>query len=307
MSTADLTFNLSIDELKGTAGTSPFDIDLIQKGYPLFGFDKEMHLHLLAEYVPKLYPKNQIKKWLQSNPDKTFLQMIHPSDIAFTILLIKNGEAHWIDEYKNKDNTGPKVKGLFNSDTQKKRTFGEVMWSAEGMDYFNNCKKNWDRTYADVERWEKLQEDWCKHIKDTKSPLIHMALVAKKKTPSVGEQQDVLPDVPNVFLFPGDEGYEGDEYERLRRESGASNRTGLLNMLGQNEINEDLQKMNDAQLEEHESDEVDEEKEEGTNAAEVDDETLEETEHNKTGNKKRKATIQPTKRLPTTRGRKVGV
>lgn len=307
MSTADLTFNLSIDELKGTAGTLPFDIDLIQKGYPLFGFDKEMHLHLLAEYVPKLYPKNQIKKWLQSNPDKTFLQMIHPSDIAFTILLIKNGEAHWIDEYKNKDNTGPKVKGLFNSDTQKKRTFGEVMWSAEGMDYFNKCKTNWDRTYADVERWEKLQEDWCKHIKDTKSPLIHMALVAKKKTPSVGEQQDVLPDVPNVFLFPGDEGYEGDEYERLRRESGASNRTGLLNMLGQNEINEDLQKMNDAQLEEHESDEVDEEKEEGTNAAEVDDETLEETEHNKTGNKKRKATIQPTKRLPTTRGRKVGV
>ena len=84
MSTADLTFNLSIDELKGTAGTSPFDIDLIQKGYPLFGFDKEMHLHLLAEYVPKLYPKNQIKKWLQSNPDKTFLQMIHPSDIALT-------------------------------------------------------------------------------------------------------------------------------------------------------------------------------------------------------------------------------
>ena len=307
MSTADLTLNLTIDELKGAAGTSPFDIDLIQKGYPLFGFDKEMHLHLLAEYVLKLYPKNQIKKWLQSNPDKTFLQMIHPSDIAFTILLIKNGEAHWIDEYKNKDNTGPKVKGLFNSDTQKKRTFGEVMWSAEGMDYFNNCKKNWDRTYADVERWEKLQEDWCKHIKDTKSPLIHMALVAKKKTPSVGEQQDVLPDVPNVFLFPGDEGYEGDEYERLRRESGALNRTGLLNMLGQNEINDDLQKMNDAQLEEHESDEVDEEKEEGTNAAEVDDETLEETEHNKTGNKKRKATIQPTKRLPTTRGRKVGV
>ena len=300
-------FHLSTDELRGTAGTSPFDVDLIQKGYPLFGFEKETHLRLLAEYVPKLYPKSQIKKWLQSNPDKTFLQMIHPSDIAFTILLIKNGEAQWIDEYKNKGNTGPKVKGLFNSDTQKKRTFGEVMWSAEGMDYFNKCKTNWDRTYADVERWEKLQEDWCKHIKDTKSSLIHMALVAKKKTPSVGEQQDVLPDVPNVFLFPGDEGYEGDEYERLRRESGASNPTGLLNILGQNEINEDLQKMNDAQLEEHESDEVDEEKEEGTNAAEVDDETLEETEHNKKSNKKRKATIQPTKRLPTTRGRKVGV
>ena len=89
-----------------------------------------------------------------------------------------------------------------------------------------------------------------------------------------------------MFIFPGDEGYEWDEYERLRRESGASNPTGLLNVLGQNEINEDLQKMNDAQLEEHESDEVDEEKEEGTNAAEVDDEMLEETEQNKKSNKK---------------------
>ncbi len=139
---------------------------------------------------------------------------------------------------------------------------------------------------------EKLQADWCKHIKDKKSPLIHMALVAKKKAPSVGVQHDILPDVPNMFLFPSDEGYEGDEYERLRCESGASNPTGLLNMLGQNEINEDLQKMNDAQLdendneEEHESDEVDEEKEVGTNAAEVDDETLEETEQNKKSNKK---------------------
>jgi hypothetical protein len=314
-------FHLSTDELRGTAGTSPFDVDLIQKGYPLFGFEKETHLRLLAEYVPKLYPKSQIKKWLQSNPDKTFLQMIHPSDIAFTILLIKNGEAQWIDEYKNKGNTGPKVKGLFNSDTQKKRTFGEVMWSAEGMDYFKKCKTNWDRTYADLERWEKLQADWCEYIKDKKSPLLHMALINKKKAPSVDVQQEMESGAPNMFLFPGDDGYEGDEYERLRRESGASNQTGLLNMLGVNEINEDLQKMSEAQLgddyneegnenyelEEEKEEEVEEEKEEGTDAAEVDDEMVEENNQNKKNNKKRKATVQPPKRLPTTRGRKVGV
>ena len=131
MTTADLTFNLSIDEFRGSTGTSQMDID--------------------SEYVPKLYPKSQIKKWLQSNPNKTFLQMIHPSDIVFTVLLIKNGKAQWIGEYNKNNNTGLKVKGLFNSDTQKKWTFGEVMWSAEGMDYFNKCKMNWDRTYADVE------------------------------------------------------------------------------------------------------------------------------------------------------------
>ncbi len=52
-----------------------------------------------------------------------------------------------------------------------------------------------------------------------------------------------------MFLFPSDERYEGDEYERfLRGKSGASNPKRLLNMLQPNEINEDLQKMNDAQL-----------------------------------------------------------
>ena len=104
----------------------------------------------------------------------------------------------------------------------------------------------------------------------------------------------------------------------MRRKSGASNATGLLNMLGPNEINEDLQKMNDAQLdgddndEEHKNYKDEEEKEEGTNAAEVDDEMLEETDQNKkrkakddNSTKKRKAT-QPLKKLPT-RGRKVGV
>ena len=147
------------DDLRSKGDTSPWVIDIIQKRYPLFGYNYEMHLHLLANYVPKLYPKTKIKKWLQSNPDKTFLDMIYPSDIAFTILLIKNGEELWISEYKNEDNTGTKVKVLFNSESQKKRSFGDNLWSAEGMEYFNKCKTNWDRTYADGERWEKLQAD----------------------------------------------------------------------------------------------------------------------------------------------------
>ena len=74
-----------------------------------------------------------------------------------------------------------------------------------------------------------------------------MALVGKKKASSVGVQHENESGAPNIFVFPGDEGYEGDEYEQLRCESGASNAAGLLNMLGLNEINEDLQKMNDAQ------------------------------------------------------------
>ena len=75
-------------------------------------------------------------------------------------------------------------------------------------------------------------------------------------------QQEVLSEAPNMFVFPGDEGYEGDEYERLRQESGASNGTELLNMLGVDEVNEDLQQMNNSQLEGE--DEVEEEEEECT-------------------------------------------
>ena len=109
----DLTFNLFKDDLRSNGGTSPWDIDLIQKGCTLFGYNHEMYLCLLADYVPKLYPKRKIKTQLQLNPENTFLHMIHPSDIAFTILLIKNGKALWISQFKNKDNT----KALFNSET----------------------------------------------------------------------------------------------------------------------------------------------------------------------------------------------
>ncbi len=57
------------------------------------------------------------------------------------------------------------MKVLFSSETQKKWAFGEVLWSAEGMEYSTKCKTNWDRMYADGERWEKLQADWCDYMK----------------------------------------------------------------------------------------------------------------------------------------------
>ncbi len=61
-----------------------------------------------------------------------------------------------------------------------------------------------------------------------------MALVGKKKAPSVGGQHDIESGAPNMFIFPGDDGYEGDEYEWLRCKSGALNATGLLSMLRPN-------------------------------------------------------------------------
>ena len=126
------------------------------------------------------------------------------------------------------------------------------------MDYFDKCKTNWERMYGNGERWEKLQAKWCKYTKDKKLPLLHMALVDKKKKTSVNAQQDIVSGAPKMFIFPGDQGYDGDEYEQLRCESGASNATGLLNIRGPNEINEDLQQMNGAQLD---GDDYDEENE----------------------------------------------
>ena len=115
------------------------------------------------------------------------------------------------------------------------------MWSAEGMDYFNKCKTNWDRMYDDEEQQEKLQAKWCEYmIKDQKPPLLNVALVDKKKTTSVHVQQEFVSGAPNMFIFPGDEGYEGDEHERLTCKSDA--------MLGPNEINEDLQQMGRGRL-----------------------------------------------------------
>ena len=186
--------------------------------------------------------------------------MIHPSDVAFAILLLKNSKALWESEFDKNEDSAVAVRTLFNSQAQKKHEFGKVMWSNEGMEFFNMCKSNWDKVYADKEHWDTLQSDWCSHIKHMKTPLQHMQLNQGDKKQATVEmiptpKTSELPLQTNKFFFPGNEEYEGDEYEIMRRRDAMQ--MPALQDLNQDEINHGLILISDATGQENDEEEED--------------------------------------------------
>ena len=94
---------------------------MFTNGYSITESAKDsMCIEFIAKYVSVLFTKNTIRKWLEANPDSSFLGMITSSDVAIVATLIKNGENVWRLDPTNDDGT---EKPLFTSDGKTKREF----------------------------------------------------------------------------------------------------------------------------------------------------------------------------------------
>ena len=137
MRIGDLTFN------------TPISPDKVSNGYGNKEFGKDsMCIEFIAKYVSLIFTKNTIRKWIDANPDSSFLAMITSSDIAFVATLIKNSENVWRLDPKNDDGT---EKSLFTSDGKKKREFSDNAWNEAGMEYYNKSNKYWHHI---MKNWE---------------------------------------------------------------------------------------------------------------------------------------------------------
>ena len=94
-------------------------------------------------------------KKLKTYPERSFFQIVTPSDIAYIISLVKNGKAMWdhemdaVDE-RNQDDKGKgkvkekkKARPLFTSGMGKKRSFGVSLWNRVGLEYYHTAEDNW--------------------------------------------------------------------------------------------------------------------------------------------------------------------
>lgn len=93
-----------------------------------------------ARYVRKLHSDRHIKNTMTSNPGKSFLEMIGPSDVAYVICMLKNSMIRWMQDPT--DGTSS-AKQLFTRGESKKRQFGKSTMSEEGMKFFQAGVKNW--------------------------------------------------------------------------------------------------------------------------------------------------------------------
>ncbi len=83
-----------------------------------------------------------IMKMLKSCLGASIYRIITPSDIAYVILLVKNGQEMWGLEIgvagnreKGDDEPKKKARPLFTSGMGKKRLFGVSLWNKAGLEY----------------------------------------------------------------------------------------------------------------------------------------------------------------------------
>jgi len=140
------------------------DIDPDKLKYGLQEFpsneDKEVVYSFLAKYVRKTHSDCEIKRELKNNEGMTFVDMITPSDIAYVLAIIKNGQEMW-DQAKN-PSTSPekKLKPLYSSGEGRKRESGISMWNKEGLAFYYTVEKNWKEVYNDKEQFSVLMNGW---------------------------------------------------------------------------------------------------------------------------------------------------
>ena len=75
-----------------------------------------------TRYVRRIHPDTHWKKAMKMNPNVIWFQLITPSDIAFVILLVKNGMPVW-----------NKKKVLFDVEESRKTKAKPVFTSGEGQ------------------------------------------------------------------------------------------------------------------------------------------------------------------------------
>ena len=85
-----------------------------------------------------------------------FICFFTPSDIAYVLAVIKNGQERW-DQAKNPSaSPEKKLQPLFSSGEGRKRESGKSMWNRGGLEFYYTVEKNWKELYNDKAKFSVL-------------------------------------------------------------------------------------------------------------------------------------------------------
>ena len=93
-------------------------------------------MEFLVRYVRHVHSDSYYKNMLMENPGATFLDIITPSDVAYVVALMENSREMWTTP---RDENGIKVRPLYTSGENMKRTYGKNIWNEDGMDFYESA------------------------------------------------------------------------------------------------------------------------------------------------------------------------
>lgn len=156
--------------------------------------------NLIYYYASEVYGRNAIKLWLKANQDKSVLDKMTPSDLAFALLVFENYHPKWVaeiqDEREQEKNlhlqqqdadhrddeevgrNGRKKKkrkvltaGMtlqYTEDPKKKKVYLGNGWKPEGMERYEELQMLFYNLMANGEAWQNCKDGFDLYIEDKK-------------------------------------------------------------------------------------------------------------------------------------------
>ena len=138
----------------------------------------------LIVYARKVHNDRYFVNMLVNNPGHSYLDILTPSDIAYTATVLQNSGKVWMEKAKNDGKVmDKKITYQFTSGEGKKRTLGQSMWSDEGLAYYEKALVNWKPCFRkNSPEYKCLREYWNTWVEEKGKALIISGDTMSKKS-----------------------------------------------------------------------------------------------------------------------------
>lgn len=152
---------------------------------------------LVYHYAIEVYGREAIKKWLKANKEKSVLDHLNPTDLAFALLVYENYFPKWVEDIeqdrldcaaidagtndeneKNKRKRDGSVQAETGLDKKKRRRFAgkytkdprcknsylQSGWTEEGMQRYDELRHIFNSLSQSQDVWMKCKEGWNMYI-----------------------------------------------------------------------------------------------------------------------------------------------
>lgn len=158
---------------------------------------------LIYHYASEVHGRVAIKKWLTTNRDKSVLDRLDPTDVAFALLVFENYSPKWVEDIETdrqdcaavdamtnheedetnkrkrngsaQDDEGRKKKkkrrlfvGKYTKHPHCKNQYLESGWSKAGMQRYEELCRFFNSLFHNKDVWLKCKEGWDEYVMSKK-------------------------------------------------------------------------------------------------------------------------------------------
>jgi len=174
-------------------------------------------LYFLDKYVSKMVGKRELDRFFKENKDKTMLDKLTMSDLAYAILLCENSKDSWDETEKikrtcttreEKKNYVRKAEPPYHVKRGVRIPLYGDGWRREGKGYYEELKVLFKGIINKPGFWKNLEGYWKEYAKENSR--YHYETLYKAVAEEEEEIDEEMDEDDFALCLPGDQGYGGN-------------------------------------------------------------------------------------------------